>query len=148
MQFVLRRTRLQHITNFKYLRATGSADNFASRLINTIKKIETSRKKLGFLNSLIKAVREPLLIIIVSSVILLQTNFLGGEIAPIIISLLFFFRALSSLTQLQHNRNMFLANSGSIKNLQSFQEDLKSNQISAPPIAAIPMCVPQSGCHK
>jgi len=120
---------IQHITNFKYLRATGSADNFASRLINTIIKIETSRKKLGFLNSLIKAVREPLLIIIVSSVILLQTYFLGGEIAPIIISLLFFFRALSSLTQLQHNRNMFIANSGSIKNLQSFQEDLKSNQI-------------------
>ena len=120
---------IQHITNFKYLRATGSADNFASRLINTIKKIETSRKKLGFLNSLIKAVREPLLIIIVSSVIFLQTYFLGGEIAPIILSLLFFFRALSSLTQLQHNRNMFIANSGSIKNLQSFQEDLKSNQI-------------------
>jgi len=120
---------IQHITNFKYLRATGSADNFASRLIHTIIKIETSRKKLGFLNSLIKAVREPLLIIIVSSVILLQTYFLGGEIAPIIISLLFFFRALSSLTQLQHNRNMFIANSGSIKNLQSFQEDLKSNQI-------------------
>ena len=120
---------IQHITNFKYLRATGSADNFANRLINTIKKIETSRKKLGFLNSLIKAVREPLLIIIVSSVILLQANFLGGEIAPIILSLLFFFRALSSLTQLQHNRNMFLANSGSIKNLQSFQEDLKTNQI-------------------
>ena len=120
---------IQHITNFKYLKATGTADNFANRLINTIKKIETSRKKLGFLNSLIKAVREPLLIIIVSSVILLQTYFLGGEIAPIIISLLFFFRALSSLTQLQHNRNMFLANSGSIKNLQSFQEDLKANQI-------------------
>lgn len=120
---------IQHITNFKYLRATGSADNFANRLISTIKKIETSRKKLGFLNSLIKAVREPLLIIIVSSVILLQTYFLRGEIAPIIISLLFFFRALSSLTQLQHNRNMFLANSGSIKNLQSFQEDLKTNQI-------------------
>ena len=120
---------IQHITNFKYLKATGSADNFANRLVGTIKKIETSRKKLGFLNSLIKAVREPLLIIIVSSVILVQTYFLGGEIAPIILSLLFFFRALSSLTQLQHNRNMFLANSGSIKNLQSFQEDLKANQI-------------------
>lgn len=120
---------IQHITNFKYLKATGSADNFASRLISTIIKIETSRKKLGFLNSLIKAVREPLLIIIVSSVIFLQTYFLGGEIAPIILSLLFFFRALSSLTQLQHNRNMFLANSGSIKNLQTFQIDLKANQI-------------------
>jgi len=120
---------IQHITNFKYLKATGSAENFASRLISTIIKIETSRKKLGFLNSLIKAVREPLLIIIVSSVIFLQTYFLGGEIAPIILSLLFFFRALSSLTQLQHNRNMFLANSGSIKNLQTFQIDLKANQI-------------------
>ena len=29
---------IQHITNFKYLRATGSADNFASQLINTIKE--------------------------------------------------------------------------------------------------------------
>ena len=120
---------IQHITNFKYLKATGSAENFASRLISTIIKIETSRKKLGFLNSLIKAVREPLLIIIVSSIIFLQTYFLGGEIAPIILSLLFFFRALSSLTQVQHNRNMFLANSGSIKNLQTFQIDLKANQI-------------------
>lgn len=120
---------IQHITNFKYLKATGAADNFAKRLVGTIKKIETSRKKLGFLTSLIKAVREPLLIIIVSSVILVQTNFLGGEIAPIIISLLFFYRALSSLTQLQYNRNKFLANSGSIKNLQTFQEDLKANQI-------------------
>lgn len=119
---------IQHITNFKYLRATGMADSFATRLIKTINEIEVSRKKLGFLSSLLVAVREPLLIIIVSIVILLQIYLFKGDLAPIVISLLFFFRALNSLTQLQHAKNMFLSQSGSIENLQLFQADLKENK--------------------
>lgn len=119
---------IQHILNYKYLRATGSIDVFSKKLESVIVKIEKSRKKIGELNGLLEAAREPLLIIVVALVIFIQINLLDGNLGPILISLLFFYRALSALTLMQNSWNRFLGVSGSMNNLQDFQSTLKQNQ--------------------
>ena len=117
---------IQHISNFKYLRATGMVDIHAEKLRNNIKAIEKSRRKIGVLTSISNSSREPLLVIVVALVILIQIKVLGGEMGAILISLLFFYRALSALMGMQQSWNAFLSVSGSLENMQSFQKDLES----------------------
>ena len=119
---------IQHVGNFKYLKATGLAGFFGDRLRNTIFLIEESRRKIGMFAAILQSAREPLLIGIVVLVILIQINVLGGTLGGILISLLFFYRALSALTMMQNSWNRYLEVSGSMANMQEFQQQLHSNR--------------------
>ena len=119
---------IQHVGNFKYLRATAMVETFTIRLEEIIQKIEANRRKIGILSSLLEASREPLLIGVVAAVIFIQVNVLQGSLGPILISLLFFYRALTALTGMQNAWNKFLSVSGSLDNLQDFQETLMKNR--------------------
>ena len=119
---------LQHVGNFKYLKATGMVEAHSDRLENTIYKIEAFRKRIGIWGSIGSAAREPLLITVVASVILVQVNLLGGELATILISLLFFYRALNSLAFMQQQWNEFMSVSGSLENMKDFQKEIELEQ--------------------
>src|SRR5690606_25866726 len=56
-----------------------------------------------------------------------QTTFFNSNLGPILISLIFFYRALGYLMQLQLRWNRFLGVSGSMENMTSFQQELKDN---------------------
>ena len=115
---------IQHVSNFKYLKATGLLYRYTEKLKSTIVMIENTRRKMGFYHAVLQSVREPMLIAIVAIVIILKVNVLGGSLGPIIISLLFFYRALMALTNMQTNWNRFLEVAGSLENLQEFQKGL------------------------
>ena len=118
---------IQYVTNFKYLKATGFLKNYGIKLINGIKQIERNNSEIGFLNARITALREPFMVGIVCLVILLQVTYLEGNLAAIMISLLFFYRALSALMAFQNKYNNFLAVSGSLDNMHSFELELKNS---------------------
>lgn len=118
---------MQYVTNFKYLKATGFVKNYAKRLKGKIIEVENNNTKIGFLSAQINALREPILIGVVCLVILLQVEFLGGNLAGIMVSLLFFYRALSSLMLFQNSYNDYLSNSGSLVNIIDFEKELKNN---------------------
>jgi ABC-type multidrug transport system fused ATPase/permease subunit len=118
---------IQYVANFKYLRATGMTEIYGKHLESVILKIESSRKKIGSLGAILEGTREPLLIGVVSAVIFFQINFLNGSLGLIIVSLLFFYRALTALTQMQNAWNRFLGVSGSLDNLQNFQAAITQN---------------------
>lgn len=116
------------MANFKYLRATGMVETFTNRLENVIDKIEASRRRIGFLSSLLEGSREPILICVITVVIFIQANVLQGTLGPILISLLFFYRSLTALTGMQNAWNKFLGVSGSLENLKDFQQALLKHQ--------------------
>ncbi len=111
---------IQHIQNFKYIKSTGYLDLFTSKLKESIFEIQKSRTELGVINSIMVAIREPILVLVIACVIFVMTTFLGSSLSLILMSLLFFYRALSSLTILQTNWNQFLMVSGSMNNIQDF----------------------------
>lgn len=117
----------QFVYNFKYLKSTGTFDVFSKIIYRTIFKIELTRRKIGATSALIIAIREPILLLVVISIIAIQTKLLGSPLTPILISLLFFYRALSSLSSMQNNWNKFLGISGSIDNIISFKKDLEKS---------------------
>src|SRR5690554_920729 len=121
---------IQFVNNFKYLKATGLLKTYSNKLLGIIDYIEESNRKMGRLGAIIAGTREPLLIIIVSAVILMQVNVLGGSLGTILISLLFFYRALTALMLMQASYNGFLAVSGSMENMIDFEQQLNNNRES------------------
>lgn len=119
---------IQHVHHFKYLKATGKVNHYGNKLKETINAIENARRRIGFLNSIGSAAREPLMVAVIAVVILVQVNFLGGAMATILITLMFFYRALTSLLSMQQNWNSYMSVSGSLENMQDFQLELKNSK--------------------
>lgn len=115
---------IQHVGNYKYLKATGLLSFFGSRLEKNIQQLEKNNRRIGVLTAIITGAREPLLIFVVAGVILVQVKLLGSPLGPILISLLFFYRALTALLLMQSSWNYFLAASGSVDNMKKFQQEL------------------------
>ncbi|MGB5943433.1 MAG: ABC transporter ATP-binding protein [Leeuwenhoekiella sp.] len=118
---------IQFVGSFKYLKATGLLKTYTSKLYKIINYIEKTNKQIGNLSAIVTGTREPLLIIVVSAVILLQVNVLGGSLGTILISLLFFYRALNSFMQMQVAYNNFLGLSGSMDNVAQFEKELEKS---------------------
>lgn len=117
---------IQYVTNFKYLKATSYLFKYSKKLNEAVHKIEKTNKRIGKLSSFLAATREPLIIIVVAAVIFIQASVLGSSLGPILISLIFFYRALSYLMLMQGTWNQFLAVSGSLTHMKEFGERLQS----------------------
>lgn len=116
---------IQFVAFFKYLKATGLNTLFGNKLINKITHIEYLQRRIGILGSLLNGLREPLTILVVVVVIIVQVRLLEAQLGTVILSLLFLYRALTFLMVLQEQWNRFLAVSGSLENMQDFIGELK-----------------------
>lgn len=105
---------IQAVHNFKYLKATDYFSKYKVKLKGIIDSIEVQQRKIGVYNAFLGAIREPIVMIIVVLVILVQVNYLGGQMASIIASLLFFYRALNYLISLQTSWQGFVAHYGGV----------------------------------
>lgn len=119
---------IQKVAFFKYLKATALNSFFAEKLKTAIRAIEDSNKKIGYYNAILEAAREPMTIAVVVGVILVQVKVFGSGLGLIILSLLFFFRALTYLMHLQTMWNSFLNVSGSLENMTNFQREIGKQQ--------------------
>lgn len=119
---------IQSVAFFKYLKATARMKLYASKLKLSIHEIQKNNRKIGMIAAFLESSREPLIIVVVACVILVQTTVFHQSLGLIILSLLFFYRSLNYLMLVQTNWNSFLAVSGSLENIDSFIKDLNNNQ--------------------
>lgn len=119
---------IQMVAFFKYLKATGFINPYGRKLKRTIVDIENANKKIGFYNAILYASREPLIIVVVALVILVQVKFLSAGLGGIILSLMFFYRSLNYVLALQTSWNQFLNASGALTNMTGFMHELEQGQ--------------------
>ena len=103
---------IQAVHNFKYLKSTNSFAEYARRLQKIITKFERLNRNMGKMKAFSLAIREPIIIAIVSVVIMVQVNFMGTSLNTIILSLFLFYRALTFLGQIQADWQLFIENIG------------------------------------
>ncbi|GGW87164.1 ABC transporter ATP-binding protein [Salegentibacter mishustinae] len=120
---------IQHVANFKYLKASGLNFKYGAKLKDNITELEEVQKNLGLVDSTLRALREPLTILVVVIAILIQVRYFNSDIGLIILSLLFLYRSLTFLLALQEHWNRFLGVSGSMDNMSNFTKELKSNKV-------------------
>ncbi|MEO8414725.1 MAG: ABC transporter ATP-binding protein, partial [Ginsengibacter sp.] len=119
---------IQKVTFFKYLKSTGLIHKYADKLIQQNNKIQHSQRKTGLIAAALGSMREPLIILVVMAVIMIQVNYFHQGIGVIILSLLLFYRALVSLMGVQNFWNQFLNYSGSLQNMTEFNAELKAGR--------------------
>ncbi|MBT0810653.1 ABC transporter ATP-binding protein [Litoribacter ruber] len=119
---------VQKVAFFKYLKATGLVYAFGKKLKETIVKIEDSSMKIGKYGAILSGAREPLVVSIVAIVILIQLNWFGTNMGVILLSLLFFYRALAYLMGLQNTYNAFIGTTGSLNNMTAFMKELREGK--------------------
>lgn len=119
---------LQAVANFKYLKASGGLIKYVTKVKNQSIEVENTNRKIAKYGNILFATREPIIILVVCTVIWIQTSLFNTPLEGILISLLFFYRALTSLMQAQASWNNFLQVSGSLDNMTEFTSELKMNQ--------------------
>lgn len=106
---------VQAVYNFKYLKATDYFWSYKSKLFDIINQIESNQRKIGLYNAIMSSAREPLILVIVVLIIVIQINLLGGTMASIILSLMFLYRALNYVVTLQGSWQGFISNIGGLR---------------------------------
>ncbi|WP_068596138.1 ABC transporter ATP-binding protein [Vaginella massiliensis] len=117
---------IQAISHFKYLKATNYFRTFEYKLRKNIEKDEEYTFKIGKVGAISESLREPLIIIIIAIVILIQVNIMGGEFGSILVSLLLFYRALAHLATMQNSWNSFLGSSAGLESIEGLLSELKT----------------------
>ena len=117
---------MQKVSNFQYLKATGTAKLFGERLKKRIKKLEDYQRKLGVFEALLSGLREPLTMFVVFIAILLFLNLFSTPFNSIILSLFLLYRSITFYMAMQEHWNGFLGNEGSLNNVQQFSKELES----------------------
>ena len=75
---------------FKYLKSTNTFARYATKLKYVIEQSAGLQMKIGNMNAITTAVKEPMIMIMVAAVILMQVNFLGANLLTLILSLMSF----------------------------------------------------------
>nr|WP_253932118.1 ABC transporter ATP-binding protein [Lewinella sp. W8] len=119
---------IQSVSSFKYLKATNLISTYKEKVDQSVRDIESQNKRVGTMNALTTAIREPLVMLIIVVVILVQVNVFGGGIGAVVLSLLLLYRGLNSLNGLQSSYNLFLEGIGAIDNMDAFTQELKAQQ--------------------
>jgi subfamily B ATP-binding cassette protein MsbA len=119
---------IQMVAQFKYLKATGFLAGYGKKLKESVDFIQLQAKKIGVYNAILASTKEPINIAVVVLVIIVQVKFFESDMGSIILSLLFFYRALNYIMILQTNWNKFLGSSGALENMTEFVEELNSNK--------------------
>nr|WP_256534285.1 ABC transporter ATP-binding protein [Lewinella sp. JB7] len=119
---------IQSVSSFKFLKATNLIQKYKEKIDQTIRHVERGQRKVGTMNSVATAIREPIIMAIVVIAILVQLKIFGATLGALILSLLFFYRGLTFLVAVQSHYNTFLGTSGSIENMEAFVADLEVHQ--------------------
>ena len=124
---------VQAIHNYKYLKSTNYLHAFSKKIKTVINDTEHLNKKIGIYNSITSSVKEPLIILVVALVILVQLHFSGGNLASILLSLLLFYRSLNFLMSLQNDWQQFIQASVGITTVTSIINEMETmKEVKAP----------------
>jgi len=123
---------LEAVWNYKYLKATDLISAYRKQLVHLTNEAEDLSMKMGKLNAISGSIREPVTIGIVCAVIYVQVALMGASMLSMIVSLLFFYRSLTSLMSVQNSWQSFLVNSGGIHTVKElydeFDRKIESNE--------------------
>lgn len=119
---------IQCINNFKYLKATNYFNKYDQRLRKNINLNADYSIKSQRLTSIMINAREPMILTIIATVVIIQINLMGGELSSILVSLLLFYRCLGYLVTLQGALTSFTSSSTAIESIDTIIEEFKQNE--------------------
>ena len=92
---------IQTLQGFKYLTATAQAEGLKHGISGSIGRLTGYQIRTGIAYAFTDAVREPFIVVLIAVILWIQLVLLGQALAPILVSILLFYRGLNFLLSIQ-----------------------------------------------
>lgn len=106
---------IQALHSFKYMRSTDQSAKISSRIYVLLSSISSAKLKTDLATFFTQSIREPLSIVLIVIIMLIQLEIFNQPIAPIFVAILFFHRALGALLGVQSAWQDLLSGTGGIE---------------------------------
>ncbi len=106
---------IQFLHAYKYLTATGQAGHLRTSVMASIDRLTGYQIRSGLAATFTSVVREPILVVFITIIVLVQLAVLQQPLAPILVSILLFYRGLNSTLSIQGAWQGTLSKVGSVE---------------------------------
>ena len=106
---------IQTLQGFKYLTATAQTGGLKRGIHASIGRLTGYQIRAGIASAFTTAVREPVIVIFIAAILWAQLVLLAQPLAPILVSILLFYRGLNALFSIQGGWQTALENIGSLE---------------------------------
>lgn len=127
---------VQTIQSFKYLSSTNQMQHLKGGVMDSIKKLSHYMFRQGAASAFTEAIREPVSVIFLLFVIILQVMIFNSPIAPIFVALLLFHRGMQHMIGIQDDWQRTMEKIGSLEMVVDEFEKLDSNKEISGAVAA------------
>lgn len=118
----------QFIFNYKYLKVTDTIRQLKARIIREINYIEENYLKIWKIHAFTSSIREPLVLLIVGTVLFIQYRINGQLSSYTVFTLVLFYRTLNFILLTQSHWQGFNQYRGSVININDLQRTLDAHQ--------------------
>jgi ABC-type multidrug transport system fused ATPase/permease subunit len=119
---------IQALYAFKYLTSTGQLKNTEVEIINSIEKLADFQIKQGLFSAFTMSIREPIAVVFIMIIIFIQLVYLGQDLAPILVSVVLFYKSIMLLVGVQSGAQNMLEMIGSMELINSEAMNLIKNK--------------------
>ena len=106
---------IQSLQSFKYLASTGQSAAVRKETLASIRRLSSQQIRMGLAQAFTRAVREPVSVIAILIIVVFQLVWLEQPLAPILVSILLFYRGLSGVLALQGHWQTALSKMGAVE---------------------------------
>ena len=106
---------VQSIQAFKYLAATGTAEPLRRVAMGNVERAGELSARLNLVMAFAGAAREPIAMLVIISIVMIQLAVFQQPLAPIMVSILLFYRGVNTVLGLQNSWQNVLAQIGSVE---------------------------------
>jgi subfamily B ATP-binding cassette protein MsbA len=119
---------IQSLQAFKYMKATHAFNTLGKKLFNTINNLSRLQYKTQLLGSIIGALTEPLVVFFIIGLMFYQVVIAKESLAPIIVSIMFFYRIFQHIMGLQKEWQMFSTYIGGIETVSTASKEIEEHK--------------------
>jgi ABC-type multidrug transport system fused ATPase/permease subunit len=105
---------VQSFQAFKYLAATGQAKTYGQSVIDSIGALSKHQRRVDVAGAFSAKIREPLAVVSILALLIFHLMFVDSKVAPILVSILLFYRSLNSVLSIQGLWQRFVSITGSV----------------------------------
>ncbi|QFY90660.1 ABC transporter ATP-binding protein [Magnetovirga frankeli] len=119
---------IQTLHAFKYLTATGQMPKLKRSITASISRLTGYEMRRGIADAFTRSVSEPIAVVFIMLIVMAQLLYFQQPLAPILVSIVLFYRAINSILSMQQNWQGTLDHIGSLELLHNEFTNLQQHQ--------------------
>jgi subfamily B ATP-binding cassette protein MsbA len=129
---------VQAMQAFKYLAATATIEPLRKAVSRSIRRLTDNLRRQGIAAAFTDAIREPIAVSVLVLIIVVQLTLLDAALAPILVALLFIYRAMGQVMGVQATWQKTMNHIGSLEMIESELNEAGSHQQQGGPVVLMP----------